>query len=531
MQNKKRIPANENVAYQRWEMPDLTGVRRRIAQRLDELQAEETEDSSAEAIPQPPTAEEIEALREEARQRGFSTGFEEGRQQGYEEGRALGYQEGEATGQESGFQAGYQRGLDQAQHEVDQQLARLQGLIEQLQGPLQQLDQEVEDALLSLVDLISRSLLRREISLDRSFLAEVLKESVAALPAGHQRLRIFLNPDDMPLAEAACQDLLEEYRLVGDPGVAPGGARIETLQSLVDSTLENRYKKIIDSLMEGGYKSADVDLQPLPQDVFATPDTAPLDELSFQEPAPAAPIAPTSLAPDQPATAEESELDALTEPAETAVPAAAEAVSRVSLQRSGTPRNIPALDAEKSAEPDAPEQHQETLDPQQKTPEEPVVSESVSDPVVADPELVDTSVSAESDSALPPVEENITSEQPDTLHMTEDEEDDFFEKALDNLVQSAQEETVEPTEDLPADSDGVELEDFLDSFSDSAESTTDAATDVSAEPVKAVDKVWAPESVHDDRYLEDVLENTWLDDLNEDQGKSSDPDDQEKLNG
>lgn len=528
MQNKKRIPANENVAYQRWEMPDLTGVRRRIAQRLDELQAEETEDSGAAVIPQPPTAEEIEALREEARQQGLTTGFEEGRQQGYEEGRALGYQEGEAAGQESGFQAGYQRGLDQAQHEVDQQLARLQGLIEQLQGPLQRLDQEVEEALLSLIDLITRSLLRREISLDRSFLSEVLKESVAALPAGHQRLRIFLNPDDMPLAEAACQNLLEDYRLVGDPRVAPGGARIETLQSLVDSTLENRYKKIIDSLLEGGYKSSDVDLQSLPQDVFATPDTIPLDELSFQEPPSAPPAESVSLIPDQPVAVEESEPDFLSEPTETPTPA--EVVSRVSLQRGSTPRNIPALDVEKEvAEPDVVECQTESLDSQQEIPEEPVVAESI-----ADQEPVDTSALEQSDSAFPPIEEDITSDQSEILQMTEDEEDDFFEKALDNLVQSAQTDTDQPAEALSADSDEVDLEDFLDSYSDLddlADLATNDVPDESAEPVETVDKVWAPDSVHDDRYLENVLENTWLDDLNEEQVKSSDPDDQEKPNG
>lgn len=530
MQNKKRIPAHENVAYQRWEMPDLTGVRRRIAQRLDELQAEEAEDSQQEVLPQPPTPEEIEALREDARQQGFSTGFEEGRQQGYEEGRALGYQEGEAAGQESGFQAGYQRGLDQAQHEVDQQLARLQGLIEQLQGPVQRLDQEVEDALLSLVDLISRSILRREITLDRSFLVEVLKESVAALPAGHQRLRIFLNPDDMPLAEAACQDLLEEYRLVGDSTVAPGGARIETLQSLVDSTLENRYKKIIDSLLEGGYKASAVDLQPLPQGVLATPDTTPLQDLSFHKPQPA-PETPTPPASDQASVIDASEPDVLSESVEIA-PAAADAVSHVSLQRSSSPRKPPALESEKPFEIEHP--RAQVAEPQE--PELGGISELVAEPVIADSELVDTSIIDSDLSAAPSLQGEVLSEQPEALPMTDDEEDDFFEKAMDDLVQLSQKEAVESAETLPVDSDDLELEDFLDSYSSfdepvEGELSVETTEADAADTDEAADRVWAPESVHDDRYLEDVLENTWLDDLSEEQAKSSDSDDQGKSNG
>lgn len=507
MQNKKRIPANENVAFQRWEMPDLTGVRRRIAQRLDELQAEESDDSQQqESTPQLPTPEEIEALREEARQQGFTTGFEEGRQQGYEEGRALGYQEGEATGQDSGFQAGYQRGLDQAQHEVDQQLARLQGLIEQLQGPLQHLDQEVEDALLSLVDLITRAILRREISLDRNFLTQVLKESVAALPAGHQRLRIYLNPDDMPLAEAACQELLEDYRLVGDPAVAPGGVRIETLQSLVDSTLENRYKKIIDSLLDGGYQSRDVSLEPLPRDVLATPDTTPLNDLAFSEPkaAPAAPLQPEQTEPlvaaeqahtEDPAAETTAEPES-SMPVDEVVADLPEAVSRVSLQRGSAPRNLPALDNEAGKELPPPPPAAE-------------IPESLAD------ETPQASAQAAADI------------QPDFSQMTAEEEDEFFEKALDNLVQSAQSDASTQDASELADPDISELDDFLDSYTEdegeaplSAEAEDpESAESSDSDSTPESEKVWAPESVHDDRYLEDVLENTWLDDLNEDQDK------------
>lgn len=470
MQNKKRIPADDKVPYERWVMPDLTGVRRRIAQRLDELQADETSVlAESEAFPEPPTPEELHALRDEARQQGYTEGFEQGRQQGHEEGRATGYQEGEQQGQDAGFQAGYQRGLEQSRHEVDQQLARLQGLIEQLQGPLAALDQDVESALLSLVDLVCRSILRREITLDHAFLSEVLTESVAALPAGHQRLRIFLNPDDLSLAEAACENLLEDYRLIGDPVITPGGARVETLQSLVDSTLENRYKKVIDQLLGDRYQLSATDLKPLPRDVLSTPDSRPLESLSFTEAPAPAPVnwseTPSQDIPPAAEIADEvpgvSEAPAAVTPVEPPPVAVAPGLSKVSLQRGGVPRNL---------------------------------------------------------APVPPAESEVQQTREPAEPLTEADEDEFFEQALDALLQqeAPPSESIEPEE---VDAAEAELDSFLEGFSESPESldeveSTDGPVDIEAE----VGRSWAPDSVHDARY--DVFADTWMDDLSEAQEKA-----------
>lgn len=486
MQNKKRIPVRDNVAYTHWEMPDLTGVKRRIAQRLSELQQEEQADDELALEPIPPTPEELLELRESARQEGHAVGLEEGLASGQEEGRALGYQEGEKSGQEAGFQAGYQRGLDEAQQEVDQQLARLQSLIEQLQGPLAALDYEVENALLSLVDLVCRAILRREIKLERGFLGQVIQEAVAALPVGHQRLRIFINPEDLNLAEAACQDLLEDYRLVGDPEVTLGGVKIETLQSLVDSTLENRYKKIINKLLGSAYQTSSSNFDPLPDDVLSTPDAAPLDEAVFSEPK----ITP----PEQPVEEEILEEEILEEALEDVHED--EPVAQVSLQRGKAPR------------------HELPLDTSPKLDE--------LEPLANEPNLAEEEALAEE----------------------EIEEDAFFDQAFDELEEktAAEEQTLEPQENTEkvdefleefshasnkADLEQPDEEAALDEQADVIETSTNTEASARNEapvsneadnpPEEPAEKDWSPESVHDDRYLdlENVLENTWLDDFHE----------------
>lgn len=500
MQSKKRIPVSDNVAYTHWEMPDLTGVKRRIAQRLNELEQEDTQQDEPEVDLTPPTAEELAQIREEARQEGYATGFSEGQTAGNEEGRAQGYQAGEKTGQEAGFQAGYQRGLDQAEQEVDQQLARLQSIIEQLQGPLAALDHEVEAALLSLVDLVSRAILRREIKLDRSFLTQVLQEAVAALPAGHQRLRISLNPEDLNLAEAACQDLLEDYRLVGDPEITLGGAKIETLQSLVDSTLENRYKKVIDKLISNVYQPSDENFEPLPANVLATPDTAPLEEASFSEPK----VSEPQQEPQIPETAAaEPELESTTTHSEPELPT--EPVAQVSLQRGKAPRHQQPLESLANQEADISTPPEGALNPETLSAEEPVSGQPELDPPL------------ESDEAQHPTLES-------TVEQAFLEEPVLDEPTLDELT------------NVEIEDNAAEVTDFLDGFAEDeaetefesllAESTKEAqpSTDEGAidetvktqeDPTVEGDNDWSPESVHDDRYLEDVLEKTWLDDMQE----------------
>lgn len=516
MQNKKRIPVSENVAYTHWEMPDLTGVKRRIAQRLSELKKEEDlpeEVPLVEPVIAAPTPEALIAQAEEVQQQAYAAGFAEGVAAGQEEGRALGYQEGEKTGQEVGFQSGYEQGLGQAEQEVDQQLARLQGLIEQLQGPVAALDQDVENALLSLVDLVCRAILRREVKLERGFLAEVLQESVAALPVGHQRLRIFLNPEDLNLAEAACKNLLDEYRLVGDPEVTLGGARIETLQSLVDSTLESRYKKIIDKLLGSAYRPAASNFVPLADGVLDTPDTPPLDQAAFSEPLITSPEPQTDLAMAKP----EPELDAVLESPflekDTLLTSEQELALEQELELK--PELEQVLELESALEPE--------LEPEPRLQPEPIAQVSLQRGKTPRHELPKETVLGDDLVDLPmamPAAESILEPLDDVVDTAEaamtasDEEKDISE--TDDFLQGFDLDDAEA--DLEALFSEVEpsnaaVEEAAVTDEVTGSTVVEREESVEEKLVKEApveEERWSPESIHDDRY---VVENNWLDDL------------------
>ncbi|ODC04154.1 hypothetical protein BFW38_12085 [Terasakiispira papahanaumokuakeensis] len=272
MTRQTRIPADDVDAYERWEMPDLTGVRRSISRRLEELEAQREAEVSAEQVTEDdvvpvemPSDEDIEALKAQAYEDGRQEGLTAGHAEGYEHGRAQGYASGEREGSEAGFQSGYEKGLEQARNEVDQLSARFQSQLDQLLRPLAHVDDDAEQALLELAELIATGVLRRELTIDRSSLTHIVQEALNALPDTSRRLRIHVHPDDKVLVEAACEGRFDDYRIVEDPEVTPGGVHIETQYSLVDCTVERRYRAVVEKLMGEQYPDQPPAAGPLPR--------------------------------------------------------------------------------------------------------------------------------------------------------------------------------------------------------------------------------------------------------------------------
>lgn len=352
----KPISVKENLSYQPWEMPDLTGVKRSIAKRLEELENQPAEEDLTETeetlIEEPevflPTEEEIEALIAAAEAEGYNDGFANGQAEGFIQGKEEGLAAGTSQGKEEGYAAGLAQGMAEAQVQVTAKANRLANIINSLLNPLAQQTPEIEQGLISLVDQICRQVLRREIKLDSSHLQEVLEQSLAALPEGAKRLRVYCHPDDLELLQAT-PNLPKEIQLLKKNSLTLGSLEVESLQSLVDATLETRYKKILNQLLDVAYADSGNKVTPLPEEVLATPASQPLEEVlqnsqvtSEAEPELASQedISPnkettekTEIKPDK---AEEESLTV------SEVNPAQPAVSQ-GLQKSRAPRNLPPL--------------------------------------------------------------------------------------------------------------------------------------------------------------------------------------------
>ena len=211
------IPKENLTAYQRWELA-----------AFDE--AEQAAARAAKAKPPPPetptvlepeearlalpTASEIERMHIEAHEQGYADG--------YAEGIAAAHANAEKIGS-------VMTHLEQALREVDQQIA---------------------DQLLATAVEIASQMLRQSLRIKPELLIPVVKEAVATLNAHSGHPALLAHPDDAELIRNQLGDQLSHnnWRIIDDATLTPGGCRVELGASEVDATMETRWRRVLESL-------------------------------------------------------------------------------------------------------------------------------------------------------------------------------------------------------------------------------------------------------------------------------------------
>lgn len=178
----------------------------------------------------PPTAQEIQALQQQAQ--------DEARQQG--------------------FQQGYQEGLVQAKQEFQQRIQLFDNYLTLFQDPLKKLDNEVQQNLVHLSLLMARHIIRRELKQEPGEVVAVVREAIKAIPTAAEQTRIFLHPEDASLVREAFSLKDEEisWRIEEDILLMRGDCRIETSSSLIDASIESRLSAIAAQML-GGERNTD----------------------------------------------------------------------------------------------------------------------------------------------------------------------------------------------------------------------------------------------------------------------------------
>jgi len=234
--NLDRIPKENLTAYERWELPLLDA-------RGNEVAREEERDVK------PLTAANIEEIRQAA----YADGLEEGRTEGYEaghkEGLKSGHDEGYASGEDEGRAQGADKGLEETRKDVEAKLERLEELMGELLVPIRRHEDELESALVNLTTVLSRAELYRELSLDSSQIAAVVKKAMASLPSTSENVRIHIHPDDYSFVSEVAERFEAKASVVEDAAIMRGGCKLETRHSLVDFTIEKRFQRAVQDML------------------------------------------------------------------------------------------------------------------------------------------------------------------------------------------------------------------------------------------------------------------------------------------
>ncbi|MDN6319794.1 MAG: flagellar assembly protein FliH [Marinobacter sp.] len=268
-----RIPKEQLTAYERWELP-LLDARGNEVVREEELSVK------------PLTAGDIAEIRQAAQEDGRA----EGREQGLKEGHAEGYEQGRAEGLEAGLTEGKELGHTEGYEETQAKVAANQERLEQMLGelvlPISQHQDELETSLVNLTMVLARAVVYRELTIDSSQIRQVVRRALEVLPSTAENIRVHVHPDDYSVVREVAERFEATASVMEDEEVLPGGCRVQTRNSLVDFTVEKRFQRAVQTMLEQQTADSESgepdelgplmdDLTDFHRDVLSTPDNTP----------------------------------------------------------------------------------------------------------------------------------------------------------------------------------------------------------------------------------------------------------------
>ena len=264
MAKSKNRTLNDDEAdelLKNWAIPDVSPEKESFGSRstalgtpLSQLYSkEEIElDVSPEEEPEPEqpslTIAEIERIRQDA----FDEGLKQGHEQGYIDGFEKGVTEGKEAGYKEGLELGKKQGEEDIKPLIEEQLLGLRTILDSLTAPLNKVDEQAEKQLVNLAVMLAEAVIYQEVKTSPDIILHTLKQSIDALNADQQKVKIHLNPDDLTLIKARYTEQTiadNNWQLVSEPTLERGGCEVKTAQSSLDMTLKTRVKETLDSFL------------------------------------------------------------------------------------------------------------------------------------------------------------------------------------------------------------------------------------------------------------------------------------------
>lgn len=177
----------------------------------------------------PPTVEELDDIQRQA----YEEGFEQGKQKG--------------------FEYGHKEGIEQSRREMLACAAKIDTFLTALDKPFRQLDDQIEQEIVTLVISMVRQLVRREVNADPNQIVGVVREALSILPVASRNVQLILHPDDAELIREiyTLSETELGWKIIDDPVMSRGGCRVVTDTSQIDATLESRLNSLIAPLLGG----------------------------------------------------------------------------------------------------------------------------------------------------------------------------------------------------------------------------------------------------------------------------------------
>ena len=165
---------------------------------------------------------------------------------------------GHAAGFAEGFAQGHAKATLEGQKQIAQYIAtqgqeaadRYLAMMASTATQLAQAEQAMAKGVLELACELARQVLRHELATNPNVLQPVVREALGVLTADAKVAAVRMHPTDV---EVFAQELTRAYpnlslRLVPDTGITPGGCLVESAGTVVDATVEQRWRKTVATL-------------------------------------------------------------------------------------------------------------------------------------------------------------------------------------------------------------------------------------------------------------------------------------------
>jgi len=227
----KKAKAKDGLtAWERWELPQIDSTH--------------TEDDIALARAQPGkkvlrpiTLDELEKIRSDA----YQEGFVQGKQDGFNQGK------------QEGYQTGFNQGLSAGEAEVKANLAKFSQLTRLLMQPIESQEQEIEQTMVSLVGMLAKQIVRRELELNSNGVLSCVREALNHISLGAKRVKLHLNPADHEMVLQYLKASAEydaNWRLIPHKTLSAGGCIVETDEAILDLSVERRCEDLLKQFYE-----------------------------------------------------------------------------------------------------------------------------------------------------------------------------------------------------------------------------------------------------------------------------------------
>lgn len=161
------------------------------------------------------------------------------------------------SARQQGYEAGFAKGEEEAKREGSHKAEQLAALWSSMEKPMADQDAEVSEYLLALVLAMVKSVLRRELITDASLIKDTLDRALELLAESRAPVEIRLNPADKSVVEAHLDEKRLIAELVSDNTVLRGGCSLSRGQAVVDASIEQQLRTLIEELVNNDLSQGD----------------------------------------------------------------------------------------------------------------------------------------------------------------------------------------------------------------------------------------------------------------------------------